>query len=128
MVPQVLPWKCLDMAPECWHSVKLVYFRLLSIRFCPTKSSEIHQITLWELFPYTMFTSKKDTSFGQRKTSGEVSLGSYIFLAFFASSTSVDKCNPVFHGITALQNPGKALGLSLSPEAASRSPRKPHQR
>ena len=48
-------WKCLDMAPECWHSATLVSFSLLSIRFCPTKSSEVHQITLWELFPYSMF-------------------------------------------------------------------------
>lgn len=82
MVPQVVPWKSPDMAPECWHSVTLVSVNLLSIRLCPAKSTETHQITVWELLPYTMFTPKKGTSCGQRKTSGEVSLGSYTFLAF----------------------------------------------
>ena len=119
-------WKCLDMAPECWHSATLVSFSLLSIRFCPTKSSEVHQITLWELFPYSMFTSKKDILCRGKHLRKSV-LGP-IYSWHFASSTTVDKCHPVFHGIIALQNPDKTPGLSLSSAAASRNPRKPHQR
>ena len=119
-------WKWLDMAPECWHSAKLVSFSLLSIRFCLTKSSEVHQITLWELFPYSMLTSKKDT-LGRGKHLGKSVLGP-TYSWHFASSTTVDKCHPVFHGISALRNPDKAPGLSLSSAAASRNPRKLHQR
>lgn len=43
----------------------------------------------------------------------------------FASSTTMDKCNPAFHGVIALHNLDKTLGFSLSSEVASK---KPHQR
>ena len=119
--------KCPDMEPERWHSNKLFSVNYLQSDYVQLNHEKPTRSLSGNCLHTPCSPPKKGTSSGQRKTTENVKPQFPICACHFASSATVDECNPAFHEIIALQNLNGALVLPLSSAAASRSAGKPHQ-
>lgn len=112
---------------ECFL-FKLFSINLLSIRLCSTESPEAPWVTVWKHLPYTVFTSREETSCEQTKSSEEVkpqvSMHAWHFASLVDTVGWVSLNSPWNHY---LPEPEWTLGFSLSFTTASRNPRKQDQ-